>query len=107
MQEPSRRYKPQPYVANPERDHYSHINNNKLYGKVGSPIYGEVGDNQQSVRLDWAENLNIVETQNRISGDQMQTPLCGINCGNNLVFCLKDGSLMIYSLEGKLLKSLK
>ena len=38
------------------------LNLNIDQGAVGSPIYGEVSNSQQSVRVDWTEKVNIVSS---------------------------------------------
>lgn len=78
----------------------------KLNNKTGSPVYGELSQAQQAVRLEWAENLHIVES-NRFSLDKSFTPLCAISINNQLVFGLKDGSIAVTTPEGQLIKCLK
>jgi hypothetical protein len=74
---------------------------------MGSPLYGEVGQSQQAVKIDFVEKVNVVENNKlKLSGSQIV--LCGLSIGNQrLAFGFKDGTIQIVSSEGQTLATLK
>lgn len=78
---------------------------------TGSPLYGEVGSSQQTVKVDWAENINItVNNKYEITGSQTQSQiaLCGISVnGQCSAFGMKDGTIQIVSYDGKVINTLR
>lgn len=74
---------------------------------MGSPLYGEVGQSQQAVKIDFVEKVNVVENNKlKLSGSQIV--LCGLSIGNQrLAFGFKDDTIQIVSSEGQTLATLK
>lgn len=73
----------------------------------GANIQGTISPSEQSLRVNSAENINLVEEPISIQVPTSQTPLCGIYINNQIALGLKDGTIQIFSCDGHNISTLK
>lgn len=78
--------------------------------RPSSKIYGTISNSEQSLKVDSAEGINIIEEPVNIQlpiSLGMQTALCGIFLNNQIAVGLKDGTIQVFSCDGHNIATLR